>query len=174
MDRQNLVLCTRSFKTETEEFKKGMFYRCMILGEDKMSENVQALVYGLVFDIVELTKNFQFAHTIIMDEWEDIGLVKDGKPISKTEFKTFLDYHKFGRGKGSFYCAFVSNNHPKELCYQFNTFYSDTKPQFTQYSYENYLKVINGDMNSFDNQLICRGNSGIPIGHHAEIYWKDK
>ena len=169
MNKENLVLCQKSFETETDTFKRGKFYRCLPQGE---GDNIQLLVHGVVFDLVNFADKFQFAHNVIIEEWTKMGLILDNKPITKKEFKERLDCHKFGSYKNGFFCGFISHEHPKNLSFQFNSNYRETKAQFIKNTYDMYVDVINGDVQPFDNKLICRGNSGIPIGRFAEIYWK--
>lgn len=168
MNTENLVLCTEDFQTETEKFKKGNFYRCLPQG---LGEDIQLMVFGVVFALVDFCSKFQFAHTVVIKEWTEMGLIVDGKPLTKKAFKERLDLHKYGNGRGAFYSGYIIHNHSKELMYQFNSPYVDTKPQFIDWAYQNYLDVIKGHVNALDNKNICRGNSGIPIVFN-HISWR--
>lgn len=168
MNKENLVVCGEDFVTDLSSFKKGSVYRCIAIGE---VENIQLLVYGVAFDIVEFVNRFNYLHNIVTKEWTSMGLIVDGKPLKKTQFKELLSLHRYGRGKEAFYVGYIFNNNPKELIYQIDSPIGGTKANFIKVAYKYYLDVINGDYTPFDDNVIVRGNSGVPISYR-KITWR--
>ena len=167
-DKTNLVLVKDSFETETTKFQYGKPYRCMVI-EDNNTK--QYMVYGVVFDEVEFNSKFEFLHDIVMREWVELGLITaEHKPMSKPLFANQLDVHTYGKGKNAYRCGFLGK--PKECCYQFNANSTgDNKVVLIEQAYSNYINIINGNVEAFDNGSVVRGNSGYPLSWN-EIYWK--
>lgn len=169
MEKAHLVyLDTAPFTRAHTQFKEGKEYRCL-LQED--GESRGALIFGEWFNLTEYKQFFRPVIDVIHEEWKELGLIVDGKPLSKTAFKKRLDFHKYGRGQGSFYSAYIYGEHPKVLMFQFNTYFAENKSESFNTFYENYVDVVKGEWNPIDQDVVNRGNSGVPICFN-NIYWK--
>ena len=142
-------------------------YRCIEVSDETHSE---FLVYGIVFDEKEFKELFVYLHDVIMDEWSEIGLLPHMKPLSKKAFSEVLDIHQYGKGQGKLWIGFVGSRVNK--LYAFQCLCSgDTKARFLGQAYEMYKSALNGDMDDFDDELLQRGNSGIPLSF-GDIYFR--
>ena len=137
-------------------------YRCIEISEGTRKE---FLVYGIVFDENAFNELFIDLHSVIMCEFNDIGLLNNMKPISKAQFKERASVHQYGKGKGMLNVIYFYT-HPKECIYGFYPqFQGDIKAKCLENAYEMYKDLLNGEMEDFDNKDIQRGNYGIPLGY---------
>jgi hypothetical protein len=112
-------------------------------------------------------------HLEIIQDWTTLGLIVDGKPVSKTKFKQLAEVMKYGSGQRAINVAYFYT-HPKEMCYQFdNGLYGDTKATVLNQAYEDFIEVIEGNMESFNDGEVVYGNSGLPLAY-SQIYVKNR
>jgi hypothetical protein len=154
------------FSTETTKFEPHKAYRCMELSDGDQSE---MLVYGVVFSKEAFNDLFENAHTRIMRHFEKIGLLVNGKPISKTAFIEKAFDVKYGNGKGSFW-TLLFYNHPKEIMYRFSPKWAGgSKAVVMTNFYNSFIDLVNGDTTEIDEDLIEFGNCGLPLGRFREL-----
>lgn len=151
-----------SFENEEgTKFQPNKHYRCIELSENS---DRQMLVFGHVFS--EVMFNFLFEYTLdkVKDDFEAIGLLVDGKPISKTKFNQLSDVHKYGRGQSMLNVVYF--NGENRLTYGFYPRYKgDSKAISLKTAYSMYIDLLNGESNDFECGNIQFGNCGIPISY---------
>ena len=99
MDITNLVQVRNDIslvKTKTTTFYPHRNYRCICIDENNIK---QYLVYGVVFDEETFNELFIYSHTKIMNDFENIGLLSNGKPLNKKQFIEHSDMHLYGHSK---------------------------------------------------------------------------
>ena len=148
-------------------FEPNKHYRCIELTEGKVS---QFLVYGVVFDKDAFDSLFVNLHDVIMVQWAENGLLVDGKKISKKAFVELLDLHTYGRGKSKLFIGFVGSKMDGLFVFQ-PLFRGDTKAKYLTNAYDMYKRVLDGDMTDIDEEILQRGNSGIPLSF-GDIYFR--
>jgi hypothetical protein len=148
-------------------FEANKHYRCIDVTEGSQRE---LLVYGVKFDINLFNDMFEYLHDRMMREFKILGLLKDGKPLSKTAFKERMDVHQYGRGQRKLFKGIFGGKMNGMIvfdCY----FQGDTKANFISTAYNDYKDIINGNMTSVDDGQVERGDSGIPIAY-GSIYFR--
>jgi len=168
MNRDNLVLAKQAFNTDFNAFDLGKVYRC--LPNDK-----EFMVMAETFSAKEFKNKFTFFLDTVKEEWEALGLIKNGKKISKAAFKELASINSYGSGREKLHVFFFYMN-PKTIMYGFYPTFRDTKASSLNSAYINYTNIIDGHTEGLDRQyseapLVQRGNSGIPIRYRS-IYWK--
>jgi hypothetical protein len=157
---KDLVVCKKAIAFD-DNFRVGQVYRC--------SDNI---VYGYPFNEKAFKENFDYLHDVVVAEWTKLGLIVDGKPVSKTAFKQWFDVHTYGRGKTALRVGYIGI--PREVMYQFFPIERYTKKAtLEKEAYNFFIEVIKGNVEAFDPIFtkIVRGNSGIPISY-GQIYWR--
>jgi hypothetical protein len=172
VNKNNLVVLKSKTTTLISEgtqtkFEPNKHYRCIELSEGDYSE---FLVYGVVFSKEAFENLFVYLHDVIIDQWSKNGLFPNNKQLSKKAFSEVLDIHTYGRGKGKLFIGFVGNKMDGLFAFQ-PLFKGDTKAKFLAYAYEMYKDTLNGDMTHVDDEMLQRGNSGIPLSF-GDIYFK--
>lgn len=175
-DNDNVV-ARKSFTNNRHiDFKEGKIYRCCV---DRKGDKPYYMVYGEWFNEVDFNKNFIPLIDLVKEEFELLGLIENGKPISKTAFKAKIkkedrcSIHNYVGYRQRTYVIYFYT-HPKELIYGFYpSFVNETKKDTIDAAYQNMLNCLGGDVyEMFDeSQLVQRGNSGIPIGY-GDITWR--
>jgi len=165
MKKENLVYLRPSVETITvgqTVFKANKPYR-------RVPSDGNNVVYGELFDNDSFNMFFETAHNRIMRHFTTIGLVKDGKPVSKSKFKALAYAVKYGKGKDSFYVAYFYT-HPKECMYRFSPLFSggNKTVQMTNL-YNDFIDLVNGDVEKIDDELIQFGNRGLPLGSYRDL-----
>jgi hypothetical protein len=163
MNKTDLVILKGSneLKFKTDTLYPNTYYRCIKLEENGV---VQYLVYGINMDDEFFKEHFEFAYDRIMRDWEQIGLVKNGKPITKKDFKELANVHTYGKQNQNLRIMFFG--HPKEGMYGFYPTVSENKAKQLDRLYSWYLLILtNGNMNYFDQNNIQFGNKGIPLSY---------
>jgi hypothetical protein len=152
MDKTNLVILkgSKPLEFQTETLQPNTNYRCIQI-ED------QYMVYGIIMDAEAFNKHFEYSYDRIMRHWEQLCLVKDGKPVSQTSFNKIVDVRNYGKLK-----IVYTYTHPKELMYGFYPT-QDNKKNSLKECYQMLVDTVNGNMEHFDNSDIQFGNSGIPL-----------
>lgn len=154
------------FSTETTNFEPHTAYRCIELSEGDQSE---MLVFGVVFNKEAFNDLFEYAHTRIMRHFEKIGLVVNGKPISKKAFIERAFDVKYGKGNGSFWTLYFYT-HPKEIMYRFSPKWAGgSKAVVMTNFYNSFIDLVNGDTSQVDEELIEFGNCGLPLGSYRPL-----
>lgn len=154
------------FSTETTKFEPHTAYRCIELSDGDQSE---MLVFGVVFNKEAFNDLFEYSHTRIMRHFEALGLVVNGKPISKKAFIERGYAVKYGRGNGSFWTLYTYT-HPKELMYRFSPCMASGKKVTDMTNmYNDFLEVVKGNTEAVDNDCIEFGNCGLPLGRYREL-----
>ena len=165
MKKENLVILKGKSTLVSQcgtRIEPNTQYRCIEISEGTRKE---FLVYGIVFDENAFNELFIDLHSVIMCEFNDIGLLNNMKPISKAQFKERASVHQYGKGKGMLNVIYFYT-HPKECIYGFYPqFQGDSKAKCLENAYEMYKDLLNGEMEDFDNKDIQRGNCGIPLGY---------
>lgn len=144
-------------------FEANKHYRCIEI-EDEL------LVYGVKFNRELFNEMFEYLHDRIMREFNALGLLKDGKPITKKAFTERIDLHQYGKGRGKIYVGFFGGKMDGMFGF-YPSFSGDTKARFLKGAYENYVNVVNGILDAIDCDVLQRGNSGIPLSY-GDIYFR--
>ena len=162
MDKTNLVIlkADKQLILVEDTYQANRLYRCYTPTENG-SETF--LVYGNNISYLEFDKYFEFAYNRVMREWESLGLLVNGKPISKAKFKELSDIHTYGKNK----VLFIRNN---EIIYGFYVMETNNVETLKR-SYNAYLELFYGNTYDLDRAVIQRGNRGIPIsGGNLKFY----
>jgi len=169
MNKENLVYLRPSVETITvgqTVFKANKPYRCLSAVDGHLTSNV---VYGEPFADEPFNILFETAHERIMRHFALIGLLVDGKTITKKAFKELAYAVKYGKGEGSFYVAYFYT-HPKECMYRFSPLFSGgTKALQMTNLYDDYIRLVGGDLEGVDDELIQFGNRGLPLGRYRDL-----
>jgi hypothetical protein len=162
MNKTNLVILrgNKELNLLGEPYYPNRLYRCLTPTE---FESEEFLIHGNHVDMIDFDRYFEFAYNCVMREWESLGLIVNGKPITKKKFKELSDIHTYGKRK----ILFIRNN---EIIYGFYVY--ETNNVETLYrSYESYLDLFHGNTTYLDRAIIQRGNRGIPIcGGNLKFY----
>ena len=166
MNKENLVMLKGKgeVKIDGQIYNPNMFYRCLVLE----NERYDYMVYGSKLTKEQYETNFKQVHQQIISDWITLGLIVNGKPISKTAFKKLASVHQYGNNNLRIIFFYI---HPKELMYGFYPPIRGTKAKNLDSAYDRFVKTFEGWMDYIDNAVIQRGNSGIPIGY-GDIYMK--
>lgn len=160
MKKENLVILKG---TEKQEFNTGNIlpnkhYRCISITDNGIT---QYLVYGFVFDEETYNRLFELSHTRVMRDFKTLGIVtENGKPISKSLFTKEADKHKYGTWKNALQIWIFRSS--RELIYGFYPT-QGTKLEAQKECYQWYLDIINGNVESLDDEDVVFGNCGIPL-----------
>lgn len=163
MDIQNLVQVRNGIslvKTETTTFYPHKNYRCICIDENNIK---QYCVYGVVFDEKTFNNLFVYSHSKIMNDFENIGLVSNGKPLSKKEFIELSDMHLYGSSRQNLRIVLFGK---RDCLYGFYPYIRDNKKGTYDSVYEIYKSFVMGDMEPLDNDCIQFGNCGIPLTYN--------
>jgi hypothetical protein len=125
-------------------------------------------VFGACYSDAEFEQLFKPYDVKVLNDWKTLGLIVNGKPISKTAFRRLLDVHTYKGRKGSgvttSYIGYIMNG--RDMIYQFfPEWVNSPKAHNISFMYQNYLDVCNGDVEAFDCRDIIFGNCGIPISY---------
>jgi hypothetical protein len=143
---------------DTETFRPNINYRCIKL-ENK--DTVEYLVYGIVFDSETFDRLFETTHEKMMRDFNELGLFqKNGNPISKNKFSNLADIHTYGKGSSKLHILIFRNSRERMYGFYPN---QGVKPMQLKESYDYFLEIVNGNMDSVDSGDVCFGNCGIPI-----------
>lgn len=170
MERKDYIVYIKEnnggFSTDTTKFEPHTPYRCIELSEGDQTE---ILVNGVVFCKEAFNDLFEYSHPRIMRHFEVLGLIVNGKPISKKAFIERGYAVKYGRGNGSFWTLYTYT-HPKELMYRFSpTWASGKKVLDMTNMYNDFVTLVNGDSTPIDNDCIEFGNCGLPLGSYQPL-----
>lgn len=91
----------------------------------------------------------------------ELGLLRNGEPISFTEFKTRINTHTYGRGKFPLRIHFIGK--PKETLFGFYPAIRDTKVAEIKDAYNTYKYLVEGLEWVVEDEFVQWGNCGIPI-----------
>jgi hypothetical protein len=160
MDKNSLVILrgSKELKIDEEVFTPLTFYRSIAVTENA------TIVNGFCIPNQEIERDFELAYDKVIRDWELIGLVVGGKPITKKKFKELADVHVYGRQTNNNRIAFF-NTHPKECLYGFYPMYNENKAKQLDSLYVLYLETVNGNMSYIDQEYIQFGNCGIPLSY---------
>ena len=148
-------------------FVPNKHYRCIELTEGGVS---QFLVYGVVFDKDAFDSLFFNLYDLVTEQWSNNGLLPMMKPLSKAKFIDVLDVHTYGRGKNKLFIGFVGDTLNGLFAFQ-PLFSGDSKSKYLTHAYKMYQDFLNGNMTDIDEEMIQRGNSGVPLSF-GDIYFK--
>jgi len=170
MEKNSLVILRVSKVTEyqTDTLYPNKFYRCMKLTEGSVTEY---MVYGIVFDEKTFNEMFEYAYDRVMRDWTTLGLIVNGKAVSKTKFKECIDFHVYvtsmRRSRGI--NLGIIRNH--DFIYGFYPRFGETKKETFDNAYKNFVSVSLGEMTSLDNNWIQLGNMGVPLSF-GNLSWR--
>ena len=147
------------------KFNANIHYRCCQL-ED------QFLVYGVNFDKETFEALFEPLHERIMNDMSNIGLLPMMKPLSKKAFTEIANdsHHKYGKGKKALHVFFFGNKMDGLIGF-YPSFSGDSKAICLKEAYENYKNILNGCIDAIDEDIVQRGNGGVP-SCYADLYYK--
>ena len=157
---ENLVVLKKDVRVlvvgvNLTKFESNIYYRSI------MFESGEAIINGEL--IVNYDKNFETVQQRMLRDFETLGIIVNGKVISRTAFSKILDIHKYGRGKDRLSIGYVMRN-PKEMMYGFfPSFKGESKFNTIKIAYSYVLDIIEGYMNCVDTNLVQFGNCGIPL-----------
>lgn len=159
MNKENLVVLKGSTQLEfkTDIIKPNVYYRCIDIGKK------QYLVYGIVFSHKKFKELFEFAQDRVLRDFKDLGILnEDNTPVSKSLFTNQADIHTYGTGRKALKVWYFRNS-----CERIYGFYpmQGSKVENQKECYQMYLDIINGDVESLDNEDVKFGNCGIPLSY---------
>lgn len=167
LTKENLVVLKGSTRLIIREshtvIEPNVHYRCIKDGDTY-------IIFGEPIDKQTFDDMFEFLHDRMMREFKVLGLLKDGKPISKSAFKDAMNIHQYGKGKQKNFKGFFGDKLKGLFAFD-NEFQGDTKAKFIDYAYHNYVCIVGGNMTSVDNTTVQRGNNGIPI-LYGSLYFR--
>jgi len=158
----NLVMLKGSgFSLQSTDFEPNVLYRSIKLSD---KNGCEILVFGVVFSESEFNALFQSAHGLILKELESLNVINNGKLVSKTKFGKLLNVHQYGRTSRDGFKIGLLYKDSKELMYVFMPlFKGDTKENTITIAYNHIKEIISGNLDSLDNRLVQRTNTGIPL-----------
>ena len=163
MTRKQLVILksgVTEFKHHDTYFKPRTFYRCL----SEASES-SYLVYGEWFNQKQFDNRFELAYDFLLRTFEELGVIVNGKPISKTAFGQILDIHQYGRtSQSGLKIAYLRNRRDNIIGF-YPAFKGETKKQTIEGAYTMFIETFIGNMDFVDCQRVQIGNSGIPISY---------
>lgn len=167
MERDSLVYLSGVINQliYSETFKVNVPYRCINISE---TDEPIYLVNGFTFTNEEFKKTFVFVYDRMIQHFESLGLIKNGKPISKTAFGKLADIHQYGRGRNSYYIWYFRNT--KETIYGFYPMQGNKKEQLDE-CYKYLCELVSGNMEPFDSKDVMFGNRGFPIVYSKLQVW---
>lgn len=141
-------------------FRPHEFYPCFLEYAEKT-----VLVYGEPIYRHNFESYFEMAQDRILRDFEKLGIIVNGKVISKTAFSKLIDVHNYvGRPRSTSFKVGYVTTHPKELLYAFMpTFINDTKANTIKIAYNHVLEIIEGNLDCVKDDLVQFGNCGIPV-----------
>ena len=147
------------------EFVPNTYYRCIKLENDGHREYV---IFGERFVNEQYDEAFETVQDLFLREFEQLGIIVNGKVISKSAFSKLIDVHQLGRTSKSGFKVGYIYTHPKELMYVFMPFFTgDTKAECINSAYRSVRDIIEGDMQCVEDDYIQRTNTGIPTSMRA-------
>jgi hypothetical protein len=161
MDKTNLVILKGSseLKLGSDTLYPNKYYRCL-----KDTKNDRYFVDGINMSEAFFKDYFEYAYDRIIRDWESIGLIVDGKIITKKAFGEMANIHTYGKQTNNI--RIILFGKPKECMYGFYPPFSENKVKQLDHMYTWYKEVVNGGefaIKYFDNQDIQFGNGGIPL-----------
>lgn len=175
MDAENLVVLKEGVKTFTIDndawtYKPNTFYRAI-------PSDSGVVVNGVDFKLEYYNEVFETVQDLILREFEKLGVIVNGKIISKKAFKEICHVNLYGSTvQRGFQIAYICS-HPKELMYVFMPYFKhDTKGNTIKNAYQFVLDIMNEDMDCVENNLVQRTNTGLPLkmGYNHVFNFEDK
>jgi len=173
--QDNLVVLKEGVKTfnigmNETEFKPNEFYRSIFLQNGKHKE---VLINGELFINEVYSNAFETVQDLFLREFEQLGVIVNGKIISKTAFKEICHVNQYGRtSKSGFKMGYICT-HPKELMYVFMPFFTgDTKAEAINCAYRSVRDVIEGNMQCVEDNYLQRANTGLPLSMGSSHVFK--
>jgi hypothetical protein len=141
--------------TQNDVFKPHQEYRVSVMGDSY-------IVHGVEFNKQAFEMFFDYVLDRAILNFIKLGLIVDGKPVSKSQFKKLADVHTYGKGKKAFRMAYFG--HTKTGVYMFRPMYKhDNKTKLLDNAYTMFLDFLGGESDDFDCQDIQFGNGGVPV-----------
>jgi hypothetical protein len=162
MNKHNLVVLKQNKPhiTKNYELIPHKFYRCLTPTENECDEY---MIYAEWFTQAEYDELFETVYDRMIRDWERFGLIKNGKAIAYTPFKKLASVTRYDqRGTKPLYVVFF---HHQTDIYGFYPTFRDTQELSLKYAYENFLRVLDGDMIPVDQLLVQFGNWGTPVAY---------
>ena len=160
MNKTNLVVLRsdKALEFQTDTMYPNTYYRSLQVTENDREEYI---VYGIKFDKAGFDEYFELAYNRIMRDWENIGLIKKGKLVSKKAFNELANVHLFGKQTNNLRIIFFGI--PKECMYGFYPKYRENQAKQLITIHQWCENVIEGNMEYFDFEYIQFGNCGFPL-----------
>jgi hypothetical protein len=162
MTKTSLVVLRgdKELEFETDTMYPNTYYRSIQVTENDQEEYI---VYGIKFDKAGFDKNFEYAYDKVMRDWENIGLIKKGKLVSKKAFNELASVHLYGKQINNLRIIFFGTTQFGR--YGFYPKFRENQAKQLLTIYQWCVNVIEGDMTYFDFEYIQFGNKGIPISY---------
>jgi len=148
-----------NLKSETTTFYAHRNYRCICIEENNIK---QYIVYGVIFDEKTFNNLFIYSHSKVMNDFEKIGLIKNGKALTKKEFIERGDMHQYGNSRQNLRIVFFGR---KDCLYGFYPYIIGNKKYTYDATYNIYKSFVLGNIASLDDECIQFGNCGIPLSY---------
>jgi len=152
-----LVIAKHEFELGHSRFKLNTNYR-LSYDEDMKG----CLVFGEWMTLEDMKKHFTLYIPVLQERLKALGLIVDGKPISKKAFIERAMVHTYGSGKRRLHIFTIGEY--KENCFAFYPM-QGTKPEEFKQAYEQYVRLVAGDYEAIDDGDIVWGNMGIPLAY---------
>ena len=138
------------------KYKENVGYRFI-----KDSNNHTVTVNGEMFSEKYFNECFDNSLDRIANQLEIIGLIKNGKIISKNKFKLLSETIIFGIGKNTLKVIIFRDG--RNIIGIYPTFKGVNKVDSLKSAYNKLTKFLDGDSYLFESKDIQIGNCGIPI-----------
>lgn len=163
MNKTNLVVLKTAEPLfwEDQRFDLNKVYRCLSPVESGDEHNY--MIYAEWFTQAEFDKYFEYAYDRVIRDWEQLNLVKDGKPVSFAEFKRRLDIHTYGKQIDNIRIGYLGIS--KENLYKFYPIADGNKQIQAKQMYEMFLYTLDENMYYLDNHSIQFGTFGVHISY---------
>ena len=144
-------------------FLPNKHYRCVKYGNE-------FIVYGEPFTKGLFNNMFEPLHDRMLCEFNDIGLMDNMKPITKKSFKERARLTTY-TSRGSRLEVFFFGDKMRGMVGFYPLYNKDSKAVCLNLAYKNYQDILNGNLDSVDNDLVQRGNGGVPL-QYQDLYFK--
>lgn len=159
MNIENLVVLKDALTVEKGHFAPNKFYRCLPDGKG-------FLIHGEWFTKAEYNSLFETVHGRMMSQFEALGLIVNGLPVSKTKFTKLADIHEYGTGRKALKVWYFKNT--RDVIWGFYPMQGN-KTENAAECYEMFTELVGGCMDAIDSGDVAFGNCGLPLAYRALI-----
>ena len=105
----------------------------------------------------------KLTHEQLKENLTKLGLIVNGKPVTKKLFTEYADFNQYGRGKPSLYVIYIGV--PKENLFGFYPHRRTTKVEALSEAYDMYKNIVLHNDYYYKIDYIQWGNCGYPLSY---------